>query len=275
MVLPTEKTWSCSRFATRLVVGAAGLGERLPGVGGQGVGPEVAVIAGGVAVGREDVREVRRPVAHDDLFRHAQRRERLALEPVGIDRHAAARGREVELHVDERAGQELDGREALVERRGALDLGHQLARHRLPGLDVEGEAVEHFRRRQPVLEQLRRELDVVARHAGAGERRVGHARRQPVESVAELVEEGLGVGPADQDRLAGPALHEVRVVRDDRLDLALEAFLAAVGVHPGAGALAGPGVRVEVPEADELARRRWSLSRPARRGDRPARPRPA
>ena len=37
--------------------------------------------------------------------------------------------------------------------------------------------------------------------------------------------------------------------------VAVEALLAAVGVHPGARALAGAGVGIEVPEADVLALR--------------------
>ena len=40
----------------------------------------------------------------------------------------------------------------------------QRLRDRLAGLVVQREAVQHLGRRQPVLEELRRELDVVARH---------------------------------------------------------------------------------------------------------------
>ena len=76
----------------RLVPRAAGLGERLPGVGGQRVGPQVAVVAGRVAVAREHVAELRRAVAHHDLRRHAERSERLALELVGVDLLRRRRG---------------------------------------------------------------------------------------------------------------------------------------------------------------------------------------
>jgi hypothetical protein len=54
-------------------------------VGGEHVGPEVAVVARRVAVAPEDVLEVRRAVAHHDLARHPQRGQRLALEGGGID----------------------------------------------------------------------------------------------------------------------------------------------------------------------------------------------
>ena len=56
MVLPTENTSSCSRFATALSYGPPASLERLEGVGRERVRPEVAVVAGRVAVAREDVR---------------------------------------------------------------------------------------------------------------------------------------------------------------------------------------------------------------------------
>ena len=74
-----------------------------------------------------------------------------------------------------------------------------------------------------------------------------------MQRVAEFVEERRGVGPADERRLARLALHEVRVVRDDGLHLAVEALLVAVRVHPRARALALARVRVEVPQAHEPA----------------------
>ena len=73
--------------------------------------------------------------------------------------------RQVQLHVDEGARQVLDRLEALVEGRRLLDLLDQLLRDGLAGLVVQRVGVEHLRRGQPVLEQLRRELDVVARAA--------------------------------------------------------------------------------------------------------------
>src|SRR5690606_36739769 len=235
-----------------VVVEPAGLAERLRRVGRQHVGPEVAVIAGRVAVAPEDVQEVRHPVAHHDLARHPELGERLALEGVGVDGSVA---REVHLHVDQRAREVLRRREALVEGRRALDPVDQLLRDRLARLVMDREALEHLGRREPVLEELRWELDVVARDGRARERRVLDGRREPVQRVAELVEERLRIVPRDQDRLARRALHEVRVVRDDRRDHAVESLLAAVCAHPRAGPLAGTGEWIEVEEPDVLARR--------------------
>ena len=118
---------------------------------------------------------------------------------------------------------------------------------------MQSEAVQDRPRLQPLLQELRGKLDVVARHRRARQRGIDDARVQPVQSVAELVEDGARVVPADQDRLAGLALHEVRVVGDDDRDLSLDAGLPPVLVHPRAGGLSRTRVRVEVPESDVLA----------------------
>ena len=72
------------------------------------------------------MREVRRAVAHRDLARHADAGQRggLARHRVGV----AGAGRVVEVDVDDRRGQELDRRKALVERaRGAKPLDQSRA----------------------------------------------------------------------------------------------------------------------------------------------------
>src|SRR5260370_38705737 len=71
--------------------------------------------------------------------------------------------------------------------------------------------------------------------------------------MAELVEEGFAIVPAHQDRLASFSADEVGVVRDDGRDFAIEAFLVAVGVHPGTRLLSRTGVGVEIPETDVTA----------------------
>ena len=53
-----------------------------------------------------------------------------------------------------------------------------------------------------MLEDLRRELDEVAAHGGAGLRGIAHAAQQPMQPVAEFVEQRLGVVEAQQGRLA-------------------------------------------------------------------------
>ena len=63
--------------------------EGLGGVSGEGVGPQVAVVSGAVAVAREDVCELGRTVTHDQLGGHSQGGEGVALEGVGVDGRAA------------------------------------------------------------------------------------------------------------------------------------------------------------------------------------------
>ena len=76
-----------------------------------------------------------------------------------------------------------------------------------------------------------------------------------MQRVPELVEERPRVVPADEDGLAGFALHEVGVVGNDHRHVVVEVPLAPVLVHPRAGSLSGASVRVEVPEANVLSRR--------------------
>ena len=62
---------------------------------------------------------------------------------------------------------------------------------------------------QPMLVELRRQLDPVGQHAGAGDHRIGHVRKQPMQRMAEFVEQRAGVvvrivparAAADQDHL--------------------------------------------------------------------------
>ena len=56
---------------------------------------------------------------------------------------------------------------------------------------------------------------------------VGHVREEPVQPVAELVEERARVVEAEQRRRAIAALGEVHHVDDDRTDVAGELLLAA------------------------------------------------
>src|SRR5260221_641972 len=108
-------------------------------------------------------------------------------------------------------------------------------------------------RGQPLVEKLRGEFHIVAIDVGARKRRIFHARADAVQRVAEFMEQRGRVAPAHQHRLARLALDEIAVVRDQGGDLAVEALLVAVGVHPGARALALARVRIEVEERDVLA----------------------
>jgi len=130
--------------------------------------------------------ELRQPVPHHQLLRHADLRERLALELVGIDDSVRLR---VEHHVDDRRGEILDRREALVERAGLLDLGEQRLRHRLPGLVVAREAAEDLGGQQPILVHLARIFHEVALRTA--ERRIFHVDQEVIDGVTEFVDKDV------------------------------------------------------------------------------------
>ena len=75
------------------------------------------------------------------------------------------------LHIELRGRDELGERVALVELARLLDLRRPARRHRLASLVVLRVVREHRRLGRPVLVELRRKLDEVARHVRAGERR--------------------------------------------------------------------------------------------------------
>ena len=85
----------------------------------------------------------------------------------------------------------------------------QVVRHRLAGLVVPGELLQHLGPLQPVLVELRGQLDEIGEHAGARQRRIGHVGQQAVQAVAELVEQRARVVERQQRRLAAGALGEV------------------------------------------------------------------
>ena len=114
--------------------------EGLSRIGREHVSPQVAVVAGRVALAGEDVAEMRASVSHDDSTRHAQLRQCFALERVGID---ACRVGGVVLHVHERGSEIFRCLEALVERRSLLDLRDELLRDRLARFMVNEVRLDH------------------------------------------------------------------------------------------------------------------------------------
>src|ERR1044072_2132695 len=67
------------------VEGTARLRKRLEGIGGDDVRPEIAIVAGRVAVAGEHVQELWRPVPHDHFARHPDLTQRVALEWACLD----------------------------------------------------------------------------------------------------------------------------------------------------------------------------------------------
>src|SRR5262249_20235046 len=81
----------------------AGLLERRKCIGVEHLRPKIAVISRGVAVAREYVLEMSGPVAHDDLARHADARERLLLEAADVEGFIG-RGAKMHVEIDEGRG---------------------------------------------------------------------------------------------------------------------------------------------------------------------------
>ena len=140
-------------------------------------------------------------------------------------------GQHVPVHVQQRGGQQLGHAVALVELFGLLDLVDQFLRHRLAALVVLGEVAEHFRIADPVLVELRRELDEVARGVGARQARVFLIGEHAVQRMAELVEHRDYVVIRQQRRLARCRFGEVGDVVNHRLG-AVELRLIDEVAHP-------------------------------------------
>ena len=208
--------------------------------------------------------ELRRAMPHHDLVGHAEIVERVAFELRRIERRDARHVglQQMKLHVDQRAGEELDRLEALVERGGMLDLRHEFPWNRPAGRVMQRKAIEHLRRGEPVLQHLRWEFDVVAGHVRTGDGGIADVGTEAVQRVAKLVEQRGGIVPADQCRLARQRLCKVTVVGNDRGDGVVEVFLRLVGTHPGTRLLSLSGERVEVPQPHHRAGRVANLPDP-------------
>src|SRR5258707_13577305 len=70
--------------------------------------------------------------------------------------------------------------------------------------------------------------------------------------MTELMKHRGRIVPRNQQRLSRFSFYEVRVVGNDRGDLAVDSLLAAISIHPGAGAFARARIRIEVPQSDVL-----------------------
>ena len=129
--------------------------------------------------------------------------EVVALELADVELAGIAQRMDIE--IDQRAGGVFDRGEALVEGARRQQAVEQRFRHRLAGRGVARIFLQNLRHLQPVLVELRGQLDEIARHRGAGEQRIGDVRQQAVQRVAEFVEQRAGVVEGQQRRLAGRA----------------------------------------------------------------------
>jgi hypothetical protein len=128
----------------------------------------------------------------------------------------------VQVDVHEGGGEVFHRREALVEVARAHQLVEKGVRDRLTGPAMRRVGAQDVGLRQPMLEQLGRQLDEIGGDTRPGEQRISDVRQEPVQGVAEFVEEGAGVVEAQE---GGLGLREIHHVDDDRPDVAGELLL--------------------------------------------------
>ena len=182
----------------------------------------------------------------------------------------SADGQQMQVEIDQRRGDVFQRLAAAVEVLRRHQLLHQRLGDRLAGLVVAGELAQHLRLLEPVLVELRRQLDPVGQHAGAGDGRIGDVGEQAMQPVAHLVEQGAGVLERQQRRVA---LVEVHHVEHHRAHVAGELLLIAQAC-PSRRRHACSGARNSRRRRCRHGRRpRRAPPRPAHRDARPA-PRP-
>ena len=178
--------------------------------------------------------------------------------------------KQMQVEVDHRRRDVFQRVAALVEGARRDQLLQQVLRHRLAGAEVARELAQDFRLLEPVLVELRGQLDPVGQDAGAGHRRIGDVRQKAVQRVAELVEQRAGVVERQQRRVALVEVHHVEHQR---------AHVVAAEAAPGRAAC--PSRRRCACSAARNNRRRTGRHgcrrrpappRRARRDARPARP---
>ena len=110
----------------------------------QNLGPEVGIIAGGIAASGEQMLEMRRAMAQANLSRHADPVEKFALEPREIQ--FLRRRFAVKLEVEQRGARVLYGRETLVDGSRREQPAQQFFRDRFSSLVVPGVTAQCLRR---------------------------------------------------------------------------------------------------------------------------------
>ncbi len=133
-----------------------------------------------------------------------------------------------------RRRQVLDGDEALVELRRLLDLLHERRRDHLAGLVVLRVDLQHLGLEAPVLHDLRRHLDEVAREAGQPSG-TAPCRRNPCSAWPNSWNSVFDLFQRQQRRLVARRPREVADVGHDRADhLAVADVAAAQAAGPRA-----------------------------------------
>jgi hypothetical protein len=213
---------------------AAVLLEPLDAVGIEHLGPDVRVIARGVAA-FEDVSEIGATVA----WRHGGEVDAGPVQGGGFKGHHIVRhfaGFElVPGLVEERRREVFRRRKALVEFPGGQHLLKEGGRHGGAGLVVLRVVLQHVGPGGPHLVHLGRELHKIARDTTV-EARIGHVGEHPVQRVAELVKHRCHLVEGQQRRLARRRFGDVEVDGHNRLP-PQELGLPDEAARPGPAAL--------------------------------------
>ena len=122
----------------------------------------------------------------------------------------------MEIEIDHRGSDELDGGKALVEIARGDEPLQQFLGHRFAGLVVPREAPQHIGLLKPMLIELRRQLDEIGGDVGAGNGRISHRGEQAMQRVAEFVKQRAGFVEAEQRRLAVGRFGEIADIDDQR-----------------------------------------------------------
>jgi len=110
------------------------------------------------------VTEVCWSVPTDDLCRHLQACETVALDRVDVEGRGIDIGHHVRIEIDKSTREEFDRRESLVEIPRCHQAIEQRLRDRLARLVVHREALQHGGFAEPVFIDLRGQLDKIGRH---------------------------------------------------------------------------------------------------------------
>ena len=219
------------------------------GIGGQHLGPFVAVITGGVPAG-EDMPE---PVLEAVEGRRFDHRD-LVANPIQdrLDRGTViGPGQPVQAEVEQREFDLSQHLQAGLEVPRVLHALEQIGAEGLAGLVVAADDIQGLAFPAPVFHELARQLDRVPGDAvDPGDARVVHPRQEMVEAVPELVEQGDDLAVRQERGLFADRGCEIAGQVSDRR---LQAFGAAAPhdalVHPGPATLVRSGIEVEVESA--------------------------
>ena len=150
--------------------------------------PCVAIVASRIACG-EDVVVESRTIASDNLWNHLHVLHRSLFECVYIK--CVGGGHLMVVHIEDRSREKLSLYKTLIEGACLVDLSHQLLRDEFACLVVERIGFQYLWVVAVVLHELRWELHEITWGVSTSKRLVGSFRKQAMECVTELVEEGL------------------------------------------------------------------------------------